>query len=60
MENEYIPNPLLQYASLKKNCVAAGGLNRIEIWVASTCNEYVEASADSFAHIAKNLTDFDL
>lgn len=55
-----IPSPLLQYASLEKNCVVAGVLNRIEIWDAATWDECVDASADSFAHIAENLTDFDL
>lgn len=55
-----IPDPLLHYASLHKDCVIVGVSNRMEIWNASKWDEYLEASADSFADIAENLTDFDL
>lgn len=55
-----IPGTLLQYASLQKECVIVGVSNRMEIWCAAAWDEYAEASADSFADIAENLTDFDL
>jgi len=55
-----IPGPLLNYASIEKECVVVGVNNRIEIWSGPIWEQYVTESEQSFAEIAENLINFDL
>ncbi|OLN22871.1 cell division/cell wall cluster transcriptional repressor MraZ [Domibacillus antri] len=55
-----LPDPLMKYASLEKDCVIVGVSNRMEIWSASKWDTYLELSEQSFSDIAENLPDFDL
>lgn len=55
-----LPDPLMKYASLEKDCVIVGVSNRMEIWNISNWNDYLTLSEHSYSDIAENLTDFDL
>ncbi|GAA0331091.1 division/cell wall cluster transcriptional repressor MraZ [Bacillus carboniphilus] len=55
-----IPQNLLQYARLEKECVVVGVSSRIEIWSKPVWEEYFAASEDSFSEIAENMIDFDI
>ncbi|USS87249.1 division/cell wall cluster transcriptional repressor MraZ [Fructilactobacillus hinvesii] len=53
-----LPEPLLQYAHLEKQCVLAGVSNRFEIWNADRWDRYNDQAQDDFNEIAENLLDF--
>ncbi|MDF2606669.1 MAG: cell division/cell wall cluster transcriptional repressor MraZ [Bacillales bacterium] len=55
-----IATPLINYASLEKECVVIGVSNRIEIWSKSIWEHYLTQQENSFAEIAENMLDFDL
>ncbi|HWO77854.1 MAG TPA: division/cell wall cluster transcriptional repressor MraZ [Bacillus sp. (in: firmicutes)] len=55
-----IPQTLLQYAKLEKECVVVGVSSRIEIWSKPVWEEYFAASEESFSEIAENMIDFDI
>ena len=55
-----VPSPLLNYASIKKDVVLIGVLNRIEIWDQKAWNECVKVSTDSYEEIAEKLVDLGL
>jgi MraZ protein len=55
-----LPDSLMKYASLEKDCVIVGVSNRMEIWNASKWDDYLDLSEQSFSDIAESLTDFDL
>ncbi|WP_429971859.1 division/cell wall cluster transcriptional repressor MraZ [Fructilactobacillus sp. Tb1] len=53
-----LPEPLIKYADLIKNCVLTGVSTRFEIWNADKWDEYNEKSQDEFNEIAEDLLDF--
>jgi MraZ protein len=57
-----LPNNLVEYAKLDKECVVIGVSNRVEIWNKLTWLNYFQQSNDSFNEIAEKLVDlnFDL
>lgn len=55
-----LPDLLINYALLEKDCVIIGVSNRMEIWNTSNWNDYLASSAQFYSDIAENLTDFDL
>jgi len=54
-----IPNNLLQYSKLDKDCVVLGVSNRVEIWSKELWENYFDQSEESFNEIAEKLVDFD-
>lgn len=55
-----IPNTLLDYAKIEKECRIVGVSDRIEIWSNTKWEEFAEAAEDSFEDIAENMIDFGL
>lgn len=47
--------PLVNYASLKKDCVIIGANDRLEIWDADLWNDFFITNEENFASIAENL-----
>lgn len=54
-----IPNTLVDYAKLAKDCVVLGVSNRVEIWSKEIWENYFQTSEDSFNEIAEKLVDFN-
>lgn len=50
-----IPNNLLEYANIQKECVIIGVLDRLEIWDQATYQKTILDNYDSFSDIAENL-----
>ncbi len=50
-----IPNYLSSYASLNKEIVIVGVINRIEIWSKEKWDEFMENNIDSLSDISENL-----
>ena len=57
-----IPNYLNQYASLEKEVVIVGVIDRIEIWSCDKWEEFMNNNVESLSDISENLFDsnFDL
>ena len=57
-----IPNYLNQYASLEKEVVIVGVIDRIEIWSRDKWEEFMNNNVESLSDISENLFDsnFDL
>lgn len=55
-----IPNHLLQFADIQKECVIIGVSNRVEIWSEQAWDGYFENSKGSFEEISEKLVDFDI
>lgn len=55
-----IPQPLITYSDLTKECIIIGVSNRIEVWAKEIWEDYFTESEQSFADIAENLLDFDI
>lgn len=55
-----IPNNLLEYAKIEKECRIVGVSDRIEIWSNTRWEEFAESAEDSFEDIAENMIDFGL
>lgn len=55
-----IPNHLLQFADIQKECVVIGVSNRVEIWSEKVWDDYFQKSQGSFEEISEKLVDFDL
>ena len=57
-----IPNYLNEYASLTKDVVIVGVINRIEIWSKDKWEEFMNNNVESLSDISENLFDsnFDL
>ncbi|USS85530.1 division/cell wall cluster transcriptional repressor MraZ [Fructilactobacillus myrtifloralis] len=53
-----LPEPLIKYAKLQKQCVLTGVSKRFEIWDAEKWDRYNEQAQDDFNEIAENLLDF--
>lgn len=50
-----IPNPLVNYALLKKECVIIGVNDRIEIWAEDKFNDFFNENESNIADIAEDL-----
>ena len=50
-----INGPLMNYASLKKECVIIGVGERIEIWDQDMFNNFFNDNIDNFSDVAENL-----
>ena len=57
-----IPNYLNEYASLTKDVVIVGVINRIEIWSKDKWEEFMNNNVESLSDISENLfnSDFEL
>ena len=47
--------PLIDYASLEKDCIIIGVNDRLEIWSKSKWEEFFNANSDQLSDIAENL-----
>lgn len=50
-----ISSPLINYASLNKECVVIGANDRLEIWSEELWNNFFESNEDNLSAIAENL-----
>ena len=50
-----IPSPLINYASIKKDCVVIGVNDRLEIWSNDKYDEFFNTNIERFDEIAENL-----
>ena len=50
-----ITSPLINYASLTKECVVIGANDRLEIWSEELWNNFFESNEDNLSDIAENL-----
>ena len=46
-----IPPHLRSYASLEKDCVVVGAINRVEVWDATAWEQYADAKESAFADL---------
>lgn len=53
-----IPAPLLEEASIEKECVVVGVADHVEIWAKDKWESYYKEAEASFEDIAEALTDF--
>lgn len=53
-----IPAPLLEEASIEKECVVVGVADHVEIWAKDKWESYYKEAEESFEDIAEALTDF--
>mgnify|MGYP000579698946 FL=1 len=52
-----LPQPLVSYASIEKECVIIGVNDRLEIWSESKFNTLLEENYDNISDIAEDLFD---
>lgn len=52
-----ISSPLINYASLEKECVVVGVNDRIEIWSKSAWEKFFDDNSENLSDIAENLFD---
>ena len=52
-----IPNSLLEYAKIKKECVIIGVLDRLEIWNEELYQKTVDDNYESFGDIAESIIE---
>lgn len=50
-----IPNPLIQFALLKKDCIIIGVDEKLEIWSKERWEEFISANEENISEIADNL-----
>ena len=50
-----IPKPLIEYASLNKDCIIIGSLEKLEIWSKEKWEEFILANEENMSKIADNL-----
>ena len=50
-----IPKPLVEYASLEKDCVIIGALEKLEIWSKDKWEEFITANEENMSSIADEL-----
>lgn len=55
-----IPNTLLEYAKIEKECRIVGVSDRIEIWGNDQWETFTESAEETFEDIAENMIDFGL
>lgn len=54
-----IPQALIKYASIDKECVIVGVFDRLEIWSIESWNIYVNDNSSNLSNIADNLFKFN-
>lgn len=54
-----IPNNLLEYAKIEKECIIIGVLDRLEIWNSAIYQKMMNNNYDKFSDIAENLFEGD-
>lgn len=52
-----IPTPLVNYASIEKQCVIIGVNDRLEIWSQTTFDNYFNENQDNISDLAEDLFD---
>ena len=55
-----INSPLINYASLEKECVVVGVNDRLEIWSKDSWENFFNDNSDSLSDIAENLFTIDM
>jgi MraZ protein len=50
-----IPPMLREYASLSKDCIVIGAMNRIEIWDSASWQTYSDAQEQAFADLSEDV-----
>ncbi len=50
-----VPPMLREYASLSKECIVIGAMNRIEIWDAASWQAYSDAQEQAFADLSEEV-----
>ena len=50
-----VPNALREYASLSRDCVVIGAMNRIEIWDAEAWERYSSEQEQAFADLSEEV-----
>ena len=50
-----IPPMLRDYASLSKDCIVIGAMNRVEIWDAASWQSYSDEQEQAFADLSEDL-----
>jgi MraZ protein len=50
-----VPPMLREYASLSKDCIVIGAMNRIEIWDSTSWQTYSEEQEQTFADLSEDL-----
>lgn len=50
-----VPQVLREWASLDKDCVVVGAMDRIEIWDAGRWNEFSEAQEESYSDMSEEV-----
>lgn len=50
-----IPNPLINYANLEKDCVIIGSLEKLEIWSKERWESFISVNEENMSEIADNL-----
>lgn len=55
-----IPHPLVNYASLKKECIIIGVNDRLEIWSKDTWEDFITTNESNLSDIADNLFSSNL
>lgn len=50
-----IPKPLIDYASLEKDCIIIGALEKLEIWSKERWEEFISANEENMSEIADSL-----
>lgn len=50
-----IASPLIQYATLEKDCVVVGTGDRLEIWSEKSWDSFFDSTKDNMSDIAENL-----
>lgn len=50
-----IPKPLTEYASLEKDCVIIGSLEKLEIWSKEKWEEFISVNEENMSQIADEL-----
>jgi len=52
-----LPEPLVTYANLSKECIIIGVNDRLEIWASDEWQGFLKINEDEFATMAENLFD---
>lgn len=55
-----VPNVLVKYASLLKDCVVIGVNDRLEVWSKTNWEKFIEAEETNFSEIAEELFNNNL
>lgn len=55
-----LPNNLIEYAKIDKECRVIGVADRIEIWSSDTWGAFTELAEENFETIAEEMIDFGL